>query len=68
MEAVTYNIGVKNRAHRSENIWAQPSNSNPSSFGAHHSTIAKNNQVGYIFAYLVLEKNVKRMAQVLKKL
>lgn len=68
MEAVTYNLGVKNRAHRSENIWAQSSNANPSSFGSHHSTIVKNNQVGYIFAYLVLEKNVKRIAQILKKL
>jgi hypothetical protein len=38
------------------------------SFTIHNSSLGRNNQTALVFAYLVVEKNVKTLTQSIKKL
>jgi hypothetical protein len=68
MESLPYNLVIKNRSHRSENIWAAPAVQALPSFTIHNSSIGRNNQTAYVLAYLLVEKNVKMLTQNIKKL
>jgi hypothetical protein len=68
MEPFPFNVAIKNRSHRSENIWTPPPNQTQPSFTIHNSSSSKNNQTAYVYAYLIIEKNIKTLAQSLKKL
>lgn len=68
MESLPYNLIIKNRAHRSENIWATPTVQTLPSFTIQNSSTGKNNQTTLIFGYLIIEKNLKNMTQCIKKL
>lgn len=63
-----FNLSIKNRQQKAENMWAPPTFNQSSSFAQKSSFIDQNNQTAYIYALLLLESNCKRLGQNCKKL
>jgi len=59
---------VRNRSHRSENIWAN-TNSQPLVLQLSQThTYNKNADTAYMYGYLVVEKNLRSLMQIHRKL
>lgn len=59
---------VRNRSHRSENIWAN-TNSQPLVLQlSQTNTYNKNTDTAYMYGYLVVEKNLRSLMQIYRKL
>jgi hypothetical protein len=69
MDSPNFASSLKNRSQKSENFWVAPSSFHQSSSSANRTTpFDKVNQIAYIYVYLILEKNLKGLAHIIKKL
>jgi hypothetical protein len=59
---------VRNRSHRSENIWANTNNQPLVLQLSQTHTYSKNADTAYMYGYLILEKNLRTLINTYRKL
>jgi len=68
MDSPVFNSSIRNRSGRAENVWTTSVNVNVPSAHEYRRANEKNNQTVYVYAYLLLEKNMKTLTHTCKKM